>query len=87
VLRGREQVVAYFGELTEDWNWRPEGREFDAPGDGSVVVRAVGVLTGRATGLRGEVRFTQVWELGDDGVPIRVRERLDDYWLEGTRSP
>jgi hypothetical protein len=82
VLRGREEVVEYFGQLIEEWDWRPEPREFDDPGDGTVVVRAVGVLTGRATGLRGKVRFTQVWEIDEAGVPIRVRERLDDYRLE-----
>lgn len=86
VLRGREEVVAYFKQLHEDWDWRPEGREFEDPGDGTVVVHAVGQITGRVTGLRGEVRFTQIWELGEDGVPVRARERLDDYWLEGTRS-
>jgi len=85
ILRGREEVLAYFRQMAEDWDWRPEGREFDDPGDGTVVVRAVGTMTGRASGLRGEVRFTQVWVLGEDGVPVRVRERLDDYWLEGTR--
>ena len=82
VLRGREAVVGYFQHLIDDWDWRPEGREFVEAGEGTVVVRAEGVLTGRATGLRGLVRFTQAWELGPDGVPVRVRERLDDYSLE-----
>ena len=86
VLKGREAVVAYFGELIEDWDWRPRGQEFTDGGDRTVVVHATGTMRGRASGLRGEVRFTQVWELSEDGVPIRVRERLDDYWLEGTRS-
>ena len=82
VLRGREAVIAYFVQLLEEWEWRPSPREFIDPGDGTVVVRAEGVLTGRATGLRGRVRFTQTWELGPDGIPSRVRERLDEYSLE-----
>jgi hypothetical protein len=85
VLRGKEEVIAWFRQIFEQWQWRPEGREFDDPGDGTVVVHASGTLRGRATGLRGEVRFTQIWEFSDEGVPVRVRERLDDYWLEGTR--
>jgi ketosteroid isomerase-like protein len=86
VLRGPDEVLAYFRELSEDWNWRPEPKEFELQDDGTIVVHAVGHITGRVTGLRGEVRFTQIWELREDGVPVRARERLDDYWLEGTRS-
>jgi ketosteroid isomerase-like protein len=86
VLRGREEVIEYFRHLKEDWDWRPEPLGFTPQGDGTIRVRAVGFITGRVTGLRGEVRFTQVWELDDSGVPVRARERLDDYWLEGTRS-
>jgi ketosteroid isomerase-like protein len=82
VLRGREAVIAYFEQLIEDWDWRPEPREFVEPGDGTVMVRAEGVITGRATGLRGRVQYTQTWEFGLDGLPARVRERLDSYSLE-----
>ena len=83
VLRGRAQVIEYFREMTEDWDWRPEPREFSDPGDGTIVVQASGMLRGRATGLRGVVHYTQTWELNADGIPVRVRERLDDYSLEG----
>jgi ketosteroid isomerase-like protein len=86
VLHGRDEVVAWFGKTQEEWGWRPEAQDFDDPGDGTIVVHAKGVLHGRATGLRSEVRFSQVWEFDDHGVPVRVRERLDDYWLEGTRG-
>jgi hypothetical protein len=82
VLRGREAVIAYFEQLLEEWGWRPEAKEFIDPDDGTIVVKAEGVLTGRATGLRGLVSFTQTWELGPDGVPVRARERLDGYSLE-----
>lgn len=85
VLQGRAQVVGYFKEMAEDWDWRPEPQEFIDPGDGTIVVRSIGTLRGRATGLKGEVRFTQVWHLDERGVPRTVRERLDDYALEGTR--
>ena len=83
VLHGREEVIEFFEHLHEDWAWRPEPREFQDPGDGTIVVRVVGLMTGRATGLRGEVRFTQTWELGPDGYPVRAREQLEDYRLEG----
>jgi hypothetical protein len=32
VLRGREQVVAYFRQLATDWDWRPEPRSSSTPG-------------------------------------------------------
>jgi hypothetical protein len=85
VLRGREEVVRYFSQLIEEWNWQLHPREFVDPGDGTVVVHAVGTLTGRTSGLRGEIDFTQVWELREDGVPMRVRERLDDWSLQRLR--
>ena len=85
VLRGRGQVIDYFREVTTAWGWRPKGHEFEDPGDGTIVVRAAGVLRGGATGLASEVRFTQVWQLDEDGVPTSVRERVDDYFLHGTR--
>jgi ketosteroid isomerase-like protein len=86
VLHGRGEVVAWFRQIQEEWGWRPEPREFEDPGDGTIVVRAAGTLHGHATGLSSEIRFSQVWEFNEQGVPVRVRERLDDYWLEGTRS-
>ena len=82
VLRGRDQVIGWFKDLIEDWNYRLEPQGFEELDDGSVVVQAIGRITGRVTGLNGEVRFTQFWEFGDDGVPIRARERLDDYRLD-----
>ena len=82
VLRGPEEVRKYFEHLVGDWDYHLEPRSFEDPGDGTVVVHAVGVIQGRASRLRGEVRFTQVWRFDDSGRPVRADERLDDYFLE-----
>jgi SnoaL-like protein len=82
VLRGPEEARTYFEHLLVDWGYRLEPHEFEDPGDGTVVVRAVGLIQGRASQLRGEVRFTQVWRLDENGWPVRADERLDDYFLE-----
>jgi hypothetical protein len=85
VLRGPEQIVSYFKQTREEWDWQPHPEEFSDPGDGTIVVRVEGAITARATGLRGIIRFTQTWYFDEDGIPCKVRERLDDYFLEGTR--
>jgi len=86
VLRGPKEVIAYFKQTQDEWDWQPRPEEFSDPGDGTIVVRAEGAITARSTGLRGIIRFTQTRHFGPDGVPRKVRERLDDYFLEGTRS-
>jgi ketosteroid isomerase-like protein len=85
VLRGRAEVIAYFRELAAEWHWRPEPEEFLNPGDGTLVVRSVGAMRGAASGLRGTVRFRQVWHFDEHGVPSAVRERLDGYRLDDLR--
>jgi hypothetical protein len=60
-------------------------QEFIDPGDGTLVVRCVGTMRGRTTGLRGTVRFTQAWHFDEHTLPWAVRERLDDYRLEDIR--
>jgi hypothetical protein len=87
VLHGRDEVISYPRQMADEWEWQPEADDFTDPGDGTLVVRVQGAITGRATGLKGVVRFTQVWHFDEHGVPIQVRERLDDYFLEGTRKP
>jgi hypothetical protein len=85
VLRGPEQIVSYFKQTRDEWDWQPHPEEFSDPGDGTIVVRVEGAITARATGLRGIIRFTQTWYFDEDGIPCKVRERLDDYFLERTR--
>ena len=82
VLRGPDEAKSYFEHLVGDWGYSTEPQEFEDPGDGTVVVRATGLIQGRASRLRGEVRFTQVWRFDDTGWPVRADERLDDYFLE-----
>jgi len=85
VLRGRGQVVSYFRQMADEWEWQPEAEAFDEPGDGTIVVSVRGALRGRASALTGVIQFTQVWYFDENGVPVQVRERLDDYYLDGTR--
>ena len=87
VLRGRHEVIDFMRHWREDWDWSPQPVEFIDPGDGTVVVRAFGTLRGRASGLLGEAHFRQVWELDEDGVPLAVRERLDEWFLRDLPPP
>jgi ketosteroid isomerase-like protein len=76
VFRGREGVVEAFTGLLEEFpDWRVEPQEFVEAED-AILVRNVGVATGRESGVPIRQPFTQMWEFSD-GRPIRVREFLD----------
>jgi ketosteroid isomerase-like protein len=83
VLRGREQILAFFSLLAEEWNWRPEAREFTLRDEHTIFVRVVGFSRGRRSGIEGETVFTQTWDLDDRGVPVCVRECLEDWHIAG----
>jgi len=75
-LVGRDAVIQGFHDLVAQFpDWRVEPQEFTETGD-AILVRNVGVATGRASGTPVRQPFTQVWEFRD-GLPIRVREFPD----------
>ena len=69
VMQGFHDLVALFPD------WRVEPQEFIEAGD-AILVRNVGVATGRASGTPVRQPFTQVWEFRD-GLAFRVREYPD----------
>lgn len=74
VLDGREAVIRYFSALTEAGSWHVEALEFIDAGGGSVVVHQHGTGKGRATEITFTLDFFQIWEVGSDGLVVRVRE-------------
>lgn len=76
VMRGRDAVVAAFQGLLDEFpDWRVEPEEFAEAGP-AILVRNVGVATGRESGVPIRQPFTQVWTFRD-GRPILVREFLE----------
>lgn len=77
-LRGRAEVIKFFQELRETF---PDARagplEFAEIGERRVIVGFPVVGTGRASGVRIDMRIWQVWELSEQGLPVRVHEYLD----------
>ena len=55
------------------------------PGDDTLVVRSVGTMPGRTTGLRGTVRFTQAWRLHEHAC--RARSASDQAGGRGFEGP
>jgi ketosteroid isomerase-like protein len=75
VVRGREAVLRYFHGVRDAIDWKLEAQEFVEAGEGCVVVHQRGIATGRTTGISsGNFDFFQVWEVGSDGLIVRVRE-------------
>lgn len=73
--RGREGVAAAMG----DWirAWERDSIHFRAEQlvvtQSTVVAHCVQTARGRASGLEVELRLTQVWEFGDDGLATRMK--------------
>ncbi len=74
VLRGRDAVVDYFTRVREAANWHVEAVEFIEAGERRVLIHQHGTGTGRATGIVLTLDFFQIWEMGSDGLVIRIRE-------------
>lgn len=76
IIRGRRGVIeAFRGFLAEFPDWRVEAQEFVEAGD-AILVRNLGIATGRRSGVPIRQAFTQVWTFRD-GRPILVHEYLD----------
>ena len=74
VLDGRDAVIRYFSGVIEAGSWHVESLEFIDAGGGSVVVHQRGTGTGRTTGIVVTLDFFQIWDVGNDGLVVRVRE-------------
>jgi ketosteroid isomerase-like protein len=75
LVRGRESVIRYFRGVTEALEWSVEAQEFINIGGGRVIVHQRGTATGRTTRITDDaLEFFQLWELGDDGLVVQIRE-------------
>lgn len=73
--RGREAVQDLFERIVvefPDWRWEPQ--EFMQGDTTTILVRGIARATGRQSGFATEHEYTQVWDLDDEGRPVRVRE-------------
>jgi predicted SnoaL-like aldol condensation-catalyzing enzyme len=74
VLRGRDAVVDYFSGVRDTGEWKVESVEFIDGGEGGVVIHQRGTGKGSTSGIVLTLDFFQIWELGSDGLVVRVRE-------------
>ena len=77
VLKGRDAVVRYFSGVREGIDWHVESREFIDAGKGRVIVHQHGRGAGRTTKIatnEATIDFFQIWEIGEDGLVVSVRE-------------
>jgi hypothetical protein len=71
-------VIAFFRDLLDempDWRGEPEG--FVEVGERVFIVRARVEASGKASGALVSQAFSQVWELKEEGLVLRVREYAD----------
>lgn len=75
VAYGAEAIKDVFRRLCLELpDWRSEPQEFNQVDGRTITVRVVGRATGRQSGVTTEREFTQVWNLDENGAPMRVRE-------------
>lgn len=77
-LRGRAEVVEFFQDLHETFpDVRTGALDFAELSRRHLIVGFSVIGTGRMSGLRYEMEVWQVWEFGESGIPVRVREYGD----------
>jgi hypothetical protein len=74
VTHGRDALVRYFERLLEGIDWKVEAQEAEEVGPGRFVVRQLGVGTGRTSGISAPREIYSLFELGPEGLVVRVRE-------------
>lgn len=72
-LRGRHAVTEFYRCLRDAGGWQVELVDIEDLGGGVLLLEQHGTWTGRSTGLTGERRFFQLWDIAH-GVATRVRE-------------
>ena len=88
-LTGRDAVVRYFSDATRTTGLRIESQEFVTAGEGRVLVRLRRGIAKRAStipearhraqvsvGAAATITFFQLWEIGNDGLVVRVDEYM-----------
>lgn len=92
-LRGRAEVVQFFEDFRETFpDVRTGPVEFVEVTERRLIVGFRVVGTARTSGIRIEMEVWQVWQLGEDGFSIRVKEYSDrtaalDAEASDSRSP
>jgi ketosteroid isomerase-like protein len=77
VAYGQHGVIEQFRALLEEFpDWRVEPQEFVEGGADTLLVRNMGLGTGRGSGVPARIEFTQLWRFRA-GRPVEVREYLD----------
>ena len=76
VLRSRAEAIQFLERILEVVDWSVEIKELSDLGGGRVLLRCVGHQTGAASGLSGDVPFSQLWEI-EKGRVRRVRDFAD----------
>ena len=75
VLRGRDEVVAFFEDFQRTFpDARTASHEFIEGTEGTVIVGFRVTGSGRSSGAGTEMQIWQVWEIADDLTPVRVAE-------------
>ena len=77
VLYGESAVIEGFRQILDEFpDWRVEPQEFVEGGHDTLLVRNIGLGTGRGSGVPTRTEFTQVWRFRE-GRPVEVREYFD----------
>lgn len=77
-LRGRAEVVEFFEDFRETFpDVRAGPVDFVEVSERRLIVGFPVIGTGRTSGIRIEMEVWQVWQLGETGIPARVKEYLD----------
>jgi ketosteroid isomerase-like protein len=91
MLRGRDEVIAFFEELQETFpDARTASHEFIEAGEGTVIAGFRVIASGRTSGAGTEMEIWQVWEVSDAMVPTKVTEfteRRDAMAAAGLMEP
>lgn len=71
MCRGRDEVIAFFKDLLNEWpDWRTDLLSFSEPEPGVIVVGFRAHGTGRTSGIPMSTEAAQVWDLRVR--PVRV---------------
>lgn len=78
VLRGPEETASFYRGLRAIFpDYRSEERDYQLVGDRTIITHHRMSGTGGASGIDVGADVFQVMELGEDGLPVRLREFLN----------
>jgi ketosteroid isomerase-like protein len=77
-LRGRAAVIEFFKDFRATFpDVRTGAVDFVEVGERRLIVGFPVIGTGRTSGIRIEMEVWQVWQLGEHGIPVHVKEYPD----------